>query len=226
MPSPRPTRSLPGQGEAEAGTFTVCPVSTDPCTLAGISLSQVRVSLPYVIGRRRLRVHQTAKGTANGGSSVIDLLAGTPSARLSCSACRLNCDGAKADASADNDTGTAPPDTDQEGPLTAAAPRPWPARPQRHPRLGQRPGPGHGRSCWACQASGSPPRRRRRHAPVLRRQASGPASLSVGLGAGFLAASSPDRCCRFGPAAPSTAPRSPSTGTTAAAPPPSPRRRP
>jgi type II secretory pathway pseudopilin PulG len=184
-PDPR----LTGQGEADAGTFTVCPVSTDPCTLAGISLSQVRLSLPYVSGAVDSGFIKTAKGTANSGSSVIDLLAGTPvGASCDLLGLSISCAGAKADASADNDTGTAPPDTDQEGPVSALS-----ATSLAGGVLTATLGAGSaqaqasGRSCWGCQAVGSPQVGDDDMLPYFAGNASGPASLSVGLGSGFLA---------------------------------------
>src|SRR5204862_8137706 len=111
---PPPDPRLIGQGEADSGSFTLCPVSTDPCVLTGLSLSQSRISLPYVSGTVDSGFIRTARGTANSGSASIDLLAGLPTG---CQVLRRTgtCWGAKADAAADNGTGTAQPETDQEG---------------------------------------------------------------------------------------------------------------
>src|SRR5205807_2075507 len=74
------------------------------------------------------------------------------------------CSGAKADASADNDTGTAPPDTDQEGssgPVSASGGATT-AGSVVSASLSASLGSGTaqtqatGRSCWACQAAGTP----------------------------------------------------------------------
>jgi type II secretory pathway pseudopilin PulG len=183
---PPPDPRLTGQGEADAGTFTVCPVSTNPCTLLGISLSQVRMSLPYVSGTVDSGFIKTAKGTANSGSSVIDLLAGTPvGASCDLLGLSINCSGAKADAAADNDTGTAPPDTDQEtesnltrasqagGALTVAL------------GSGSAQAQATGRSCWACQAVGSPNVGDDDMLPYFSGSATGPANFSVGFAAGL-----------------------------------------
>jgi type II secretory pathway pseudopilin PulG len=195
---PPPDPRLTGLGEADAGTFTVCPVSTDPCTLAGISLSQVRMSLPYVSGAVDSGFIKTAKGTANSGSSVIDLLAGTP-VGASCDLLGLSitCSGAKADASADNDTGTAPPDTGQEGPVSGASGTTL-AGAVLSATLGSGTAQAQatGRSCWACQAVGSPNVGDDDMLPHFAGNAAGPADLSVGITSGLSGSllSVPDGC--------------------------------
>ena len=178
-PDPR----LTGQGEADAGTFTVCPVSTEPCMLAGVNLSQVRLSLPYVSGSVDSGFIKTAKGTANSGSSTIDLLSGTPTgAGCDLLGLSVSCTGAKADASADNDTGTAPPDTDQEGPVSSMA------KTSSYPGVvsatlggGAAQAQATGRSCWVCQAGGTPNVGDDDMLPYFFGDATGPASLNVGL---------------------------------------------
>src|SRR5207253_4257757 len=128
-----------------------------------ISLSQALISQPYVSGTVDSGFIKTARGTANSGSATIDLLSGLPSG---CEVLGLSasCSGAKADASADNDTGTAPPDTDQEGasgPVSASGGATG-AGSVVSASLSASLGSGTaqtqatGRSCWACQAAGTP----------------------------------------------------------------------
>ena len=176
-PDPR----LVGQGEADAGTFTICPVSTDPCVLTGISLKQARVSLPYVSGIVDSGFIRTARGTANSGSAAIDLLAGLP---IGCQVLGLSasCSGAKADASADNDTGTAPPDTDQEGasgPVSAAGGVTGAgATLSTSFGSGTAQAQATGRSCWSCQPPGTPHVGDDDQLPYFYGNATGPATLS------------------------------------------------
>ena len=181
---PPPDPRLIGQGEADSGTFTLCPVSTDPCVLTGLSLSQSRLSLPYVSGAVDSGFIRTARGTANSGSASIDLLAGLPTG---CQVLGLTgtCSGAKADASADNDTGTAPPDTDQEGssgPVSATGGAvAGPLVLSASLGSGTAQAQATGRSCWACQAAGTPKVGDDDLLPYFYGNATGPASLSAGF---------------------------------------------
>ena len=181
---PPPDPRLVGQGEADSGTFTVCPVSTDPCVLTGLSLSQSRVSLPYVSGTVDSGFIRTARGTANSGSASVDLLAGLPTG---CQVLGLTgtCSGAKADASADNDTGTAPPDTDQEGssgPVSAVGGVvAGPVVLSASLGSGTAQAQATGRSCWACQAAGTPKVGDDDLLPYFYGNATGPATLSAGF---------------------------------------------
>ncbi|HZI39056.1 MAG TPA: hypothetical protein VFF24_12190, partial [Acidimicrobiia bacterium] len=100
-----PDPKIVGTGEADAGTLRVTG------SLAGISLSDAALTLPYVSGAIDSGFVKSAKGLARSGSSEINLLLGLGSVF----------DPALAQADSDNDSGTAPPDTDQEGPVNVAA---------------------------------------------------------------------------------------------------------
>ena len=100
-----PDPKIVGTGEADAGTLKVTG------SMTGISLSDATLTLPYVSGGIDSGFVKTAKGLARSGSSEINLLLGLGSIF----------DPALAQADSDNDSGTAPPDTDQEGPVNAPA---------------------------------------------------------------------------------------------------------
>jgi|GEM_PF-6777123 len=180
-PDPR----LTGTGEADSGSFKISG------SLAGISLADASVSFPYVNGSIDAGFVKTAKGVARSGTSQLDLLAGTISG---CSLVGLGafCDGAKAQANADNDSGTAPPDTDEEGPTSAAAASITvpPGLPVLSIGLGSGTAQAQAtaRSCWACQAAGSLPVGDNDTLPYFAGTAAGPGSVSVTgpLGSGLL----------------------------------------
>ena len=177
-PDPR----LTGTGEADSGSFKVTG------SLTGISLSDVAVAFPYVDGTIDSGFVRTAMGVARSASSQVDLLAGLLSG-VGCTVAGLgaSCDGAKAEASADNDSGTAPPDTDQEGPVNDPA-----ATTTAAPVLTVSLGSGSAqaqataRSCWACQAGGTLPVGDDDRLPYFAGVATGPGSLSVPVLTGAL----------------------------------------
>ncbi|HET9771057.1 MAG TPA: hypothetical protein VFS16_09230 [Acidimicrobiia bacterium] len=168
-----PDPKVVGTGEADAGSFSVTG------TLAGINLSDLSLTFPYVSGGIDSGFVRSAKGVARSGTSQLELLSGS---LTGCSLLGLlgSCDGVKAEADADNDSGTAPPDTDQDGPDSAAS-----------GTLGVSPvlsvGLGSGsaqaqataRSCWTCQPGGSLPVGDDDRLPYFFGTASGPASVGV-----------------------------------------------
>ncbi len=133
-----PDPKIVGTGEADAGTLRITG------SLLGISLSDAALTLPYVSGGIDSGFVKSAKGLARSGSSEINLLLGLGSIF----------DPALAQADSDNDSGTAPPDTDQEGPVNAAAGSIGAA-----PALTLNLGTGSAqaqataRSCWLCYPS-------------------------------------------------------------------------
>ncbi|HYH48079.1 MAG TPA: hypothetical protein VEG38_00890 [Acidimicrobiia bacterium] len=108
-----PDPKLVGNGEVDAGSFDL------RGTLAGISLSDARLSLPYVNGGIDSGFVRRAKGLARSGSADVNLLGGIVSGCSLLGLLGASCDPALAQADSDNDSGTAPPDTDQEGPSSA-----------------------------------------------------------------------------------------------------------
>jgi len=107
-PDPR----LTGNAEADAGSFKVTG------NLTGISLTDLGVTFPYANGTIDSGFVRTVKGVARSSSSQLDLAGGLLSGvGLGCVVAGLvgNCDAATADVNADNDSGTAPPDTDVDG---------------------------------------------------------------------------------------------------------------
>ncbi|MCA1844091.1 MAG: hypothetical protein LC792_13080, partial [Actinobacteria bacterium] len=115
--APPPDPRLIGWGEASAGSFTVC-ASLDDCSVPGPY--QLHVNLPYTSGQVDSGFVKTANGTANLGSARLDV---SPGAQPLCGPLYVSttCDGAKADASADDDGGTPQPETDQNTVGPAAA---------------------------------------------------------------------------------------------------------
>jgi hypothetical protein len=168
-----PDPKLIGTGEADAGSFAASG------TLVGINLSQLSLVFPYVRGGVDSGFVRSAKGLARTGTSELELLSGTVSG---CSLLGLlgSCDGVKAEADADNDSGTAPPDTDQEGPSNATS-----GTVGNAPVLTATLGSGSAlaqasaRSCWTCQPLGSLPVGDDDRLPYFYGAASGPASGSV-----------------------------------------------
>jgi len=168
-----PDPKLTGTGEADGGSFKV------NGTLAGISLSDMSLSMPYVNGSIDSGFIRSAKGLARSGSSEVNLLSGLLSG---CSLLGLSgsCDPALAQADADNDSGTAPPDTDQQGPVSAAS-----ATISAPPALSAGLGSGtakaqaSARSCWGCQAGGTPPVGDDDRLPFFAGTATGPSSAAV-----------------------------------------------
>jgi type II secretory pathway pseudopilin PulG len=103
-----PDPKLVGTGEVDAGAFAVTG------TVSGISLSDARLTLPYVSGGIDSGFVRSAKGLARSGYSEVNLLGGLVSGCSLLGLLGASCDPALAAADADNDSGTAPPDTDQE----------------------------------------------------------------------------------------------------------------
>ncbi|HEV7864450.1 MAG TPA: hypothetical protein VGR20_17205, partial [Acidimicrobiia bacterium] len=95
-PDPR----LAGTGEADAGSLQI------HGSLTGISLADARVTLPYVSGSVDSGFLRTAKGVARTGTQNVDVLAGIVSGCSLLGLLGASCDGAKAQADADNDAGT------------------------------------------------------------------------------------------------------------------------
>jgi hypothetical protein len=170
-----PDPELTGTGEADAGSFKITG------SLTGISLSDASVTLPYVNGSIDSGFIRSAKGLARSASSEVNLLSGLLSG---CSLLGLgsSCDPALAQADADNDSGTAPPDTDQAGP-TSAASATITAAPALTVGLGSGTAQAQAsaRSCWSCQAGGTPPVGDDDRLPYFSGTATGPSSASVGF---------------------------------------------
>ena len=103
-----PDPKLVGTGEADAGSFAATG------TLSGISLSDARLTLPYASGGIDSGFVRSAKGLARSGYSEVNLLGGLVSGCSLLGLLGASCDPTLAEADADNDSGTAPPDTDQE----------------------------------------------------------------------------------------------------------------
>jgi hypothetical protein len=126
---------------------------------------------------------------ARSATSQVDLLGGLLSG---CSLLGLvaSCDPALAQADADNDSGTAPPDTDQVGPTSAAS-----ATILAPPVLTLGLGSGtaqaqaSARSCWSCQPGGTLPVGDDDRLPYFTGTATGPASLSLGFLSGVVGGS-------------------------------------
>lgn len=133
-----PDPKIVGTGEADAGTLRITG------SLTGISLSDAALTLPYVSGGIDSGFVKSAKGLARSGSSEINLLVGPGSIF----------DPALAQADSDNDSGTAPPDTDQEGPVNVAAGSIG-AAPALNLNLGAGSAQAQAtaRSCWLCYPS-------------------------------------------------------------------------
>jgi hypothetical protein len=171
-----PDPKLTGTGEADGGSFKVTG------SLAGISLSDAEVAFPYVNGSIDSGFVRSAKGLARSATSQVDLLSGMLSG---CSILGLgsSCDPALAQADADNDSGTAPPDTDQVGPTSAPAAT-ITAAPVLTVGLGSGTAQAQAsaRSCWSCQPGGSLPVGDDDRLPYFAGTATGPAlASSVGF---------------------------------------------
>ena len=143
-----PDPKLVGNGEVDAGSFEV------RGTLGAISLSDARLTLPYVNGGIDSGFVRSAKGLARSGSSEVNLLSGVVSGCSLLGLLGASCDPALAEADSDNDSGTAPPDTDQEGP-TSAAGGTIVAAPALSVGLGSGTAQAQAtaRSCWLCYPS-------------------------------------------------------------------------
>jgi type II secretory pathway pseudopilin PulG len=151
---PPPDPRLTGQGEAAAGTFTIC-AAFDDCSQAGPY--QLHLSLPFTSGTVDSAFVKSADGTANSGAVRLDSSSATPSGP-SCTLLSLtsvSCNGPKADASADDDAGTPQPETD-EG---TASGGPYPVSLSGITATlgsGAAKALATGRSCWACQPPSVP----------------------------------------------------------------------
>jgi hypothetical protein len=168
-----PDPKLVGTGEADGGAFKVTG------TLTGISLADANLTFPYVNGSIDSGFVRSAKGLARSGASQVNLVAGL------LSGCTLgglgsSCDPALAEADADNDSGTAPPDTDQDGP-TSVAGGTISAAPALTVDLGSGTAQAQAsaRSCWSCQPGGSLPVGDDDRLPYFAGTATGPADASV-----------------------------------------------
>jgi type II secretory pathway pseudopilin PulG len=176
-----PDPKLVGTGEVDAGSFEV------HGTLAGISLSDARLTLPYVSGGIDSGFVRSAKGLARSGASEVNLLGGVLSGCSLLGLLGASCNPALAAADADNDSGTAPPDTDQENPSAAGGGTILAA-----PALTFGVGSGTAkaqataRSCWSCYPA-DPPVGDDDRLPHFYGRATGPATVSMDvLSAGTL----------------------------------------
>jgi type II secretory pathway pseudopilin PulG len=144
--APPPDPRLTGWGEASAGSFTVC-ASLDDCS--NPTPYQLHVNLPYTSGQVDSAFVKTANGTANLGSARLDV---SPGAQPLCAPLYVSatCDGAKADASADDDGGTPQPETDPETAGPAAAMSLTASGITATLGSGTATALATGRSCWAC----------------------------------------------------------------------------
>ena len=130
---------------------------------------------------------RSAKGVAQTGTQSADVLAGIVSGCSLIGLLGASCDGAKAQADSDNDAGTAPSETDQEGPTSAAA-----GTISVPPVLTLGLGSGSAqaqataRSCWSCQDGGTLPVGDDDRLPYFGGSATGPASLSLGFLSGLV----------------------------------------
>lgn len=175
-----PDPKLLGTGEADAGSLALTG------TLAGISLADAGIVFPYVSGGVDSGFVRSAKGVARSASSEVELLSGL---LTGCSLFGLlgSCDGVKAVADSDNDSGTAPPDIDQQGPTSAGSGTLGAA-----PALSVTVGAGTAqaqataRSCWSCQATGSLPVGDDDRLPHFFGTASGPAAISADFVSGAI----------------------------------------
>ena len=178
-PDPR----LTGTGEADAGSFKVTG------SLTGISLTDAKVTFPYVNGSIDSAFVRSAKGVARSGFSQVDLAGGLLSG---CTLAGLSatCDAATAGADADNDSGTAPSDTDQDGPNNAAAGSIL-AAPVLTASIGSGTAQAQAtaRSCWSCQAGGTLPVGDDDRLPYFAGVATGPANASLGFLTGLVGGS-------------------------------------
>ena len=178
-----PDPKLIGNGEADSGAFKVTG------TLTGISLSDANLTFPYVNGGIDSGFVRTAKGLARSGTSQVNLVAGLLSG---CSLLGLgsSCDPALAQADAENDSGTAPPDTDQTGP-TSTVNGTITAAPALTVGLGSGTAQAQAsaRSCWSCQPGGSLPVGDDDRLPYFAGTATGPANASVNFAAGLTSGS-------------------------------------
>lgn len=170
-----PDPKLVGNGEVDAGWFEV------RGTLAGISLSDLRLTLPYVNGGIDSGFVRSAKGFARSGSSEVNLLAGLVSGCSLFGLLGASCEPALAQGDSDNDSGTAPPDTDQEGPNSTAGGTIVAA-----PALTVGVGGGTAqaqataRSCWACYPA-DPHVGDDDRLPYFYGRATGPSAVSAGV---------------------------------------------
>jgi type II secretory pathway pseudopilin PulG len=168
-----PDPKLVGNGEVDAGSFEVTG------TLATISLSNARLTMPYVSGGIDSGFVRTAKGLARSGSSEVNLLGGPVSGCSLIGLLGASCDPALAQADADNDSGTAPPDTDQEGPNNASGGT-ITAAPALTVGLGSGTAQAQAtaRSCWLCYPA-DPPVGDDDRLPHFYGRATGPDTVSV-----------------------------------------------
>jgi type II secretory pathway pseudopilin PulG len=175
-----PDPKLVGNGESDGGAFKVTG------TLAGIALADATFTFPYVNGGIDSGFVRSAKGLSRSATSQVNLFAGSVSG-CSVDGLGASCDPALAEADADNDSGTAPPDTDQEGPTSAAG-----GTITASPALSVALGSGaaqpqaSARSCWSCQPGGSFPVGDDDRLPYFSGTATGPASASVNFATGAL----------------------------------------
>lgn len=173
--TPPPDPRLVGEAEADSGSFTVTG------SLAGVALSEARIALPYATGTVDSGFIRTTKGFAATAHSSVVLVSGVLTGCV-VDGPRADCPGSKAPTDADNDSGTAPPDTDRAGPDTDAG-GVIAAGSALSTTLagGDAEALATARSCWACSGPGPDDDDR---LPYQWGRASGPASLSMGFRAG------------------------------------------
>ena len=168
-----PDPKLVGTGEVDAGSFEVTG------SLSGISLSDARLTLPYVSGAIDSGFVRSSKGLARSGSSEVNLLGGLVSGCSLIGLLGASCDPTLAEADADNDSGTAPPDTDQETASPAGG-----GTILALPALTFAAGSGTAqaqataRSCWSCYPA-DPPVGDDDRLPHFYGRATGPATVSA-----------------------------------------------
>lgn len=171
-----PDPKIVGTSEADAGTFKV------NGSLTGLSLSDASITLPYASGTVDSGFVRSAKGLARSGSSELNLLAGLLTGCSPLTLLGASCDPALAQADSDNDSGTAPPDRDRDGPNATAGGTI--TAPPLDPLLtvglggGTAQAQATARSCWACYAS-DPPVGDDDRLPYFYGQATGPDFVSL-----------------------------------------------
>lgn len=166
-----PDPLLAGLAEADGGTLTVTGI------LSGMDLDVARLNLPYAQGEIDSRFVRRTTGFAVTAGSLLSVISGTvPGCTVAAGGRSAECPGTKAETSSDNDSGTAPPDRDASGPVSApggsvsAGPLAITAGGGNVSALGT------ARSCWACYGAGVDDDDR---LPFQWATAAGPASVTV-----------------------------------------------
>jgi hypothetical protein len=165
------------EAEADGGSFVVTG------SLTGTNLSEARLTLPHVTGTIDSSFIRTSKGFAATARSSLTLASGSPTGCV-VDGLRADCAGGKTEAGADNDSGSAPPDTDRLGPLNFAG-----GLLGAGPALSAIFGGGSAetfstaRSCWACPGSSPGPDDDDR-LPYQGGRATGPSGMSMAFKTG------------------------------------------